>query len=296
MISDNDSLFNLLYFYEFPLNFSGVMIEPDMKYPENSDSLSAFWADLAESVCPVLLLDYDGTLAPFRMERDQAFPYPGVVELLSNIRNETTTRLVIISGRAIDDLLPLLGLEPAPEIWGCHGWERLLADGTRPPLGLPSQAMAGLNAAEGWCIAQGLSDSLERKPASVAIHWRGQSESDAARLSRKVEDGWQSLANESDLEIHRFNGGLELRCPGKDKGTALLEILNGLKADVPAAFLGDDLTDEDGFKAIRSRGLGVLVQQQERATLAHVRINPPEELLAFLETWYRTAPASEEDA
>ena len=269
------------------------MTESKQNLRAGQDPLASFWDRLATAPSSLLLLDYDGTLAPFRVERDQAVPYPGVVDLLTTIRDNTTTRLVIVSGRAIDDLLPLLGLEPPPEVWGCHGWERLLADGRRPDLGLPLQAQAGLNAAEGWCLARGLGSSLERKPASVAIHWRGLPTSEAESLERRVQDGWRPFADGAALEIHNFNGGLELRCPGKDKGTALLEILSGVDEKVPVAFLGDDLTDEDGFRALRDRGLGVLVQEQERPTRAHVTIRPPEELLDFLSTWSRTATPRE---
>jgi len=58
-----------------------------------------FLIELNEAKQAVLLLDYDGTLAPFAIERDQAVPYQGVRKLLSKIRQDTNTRLIIISGR-----------------------------------------------------------------------------------------------------------------------------------------------------------------------------------------------------
>ncbi|MBW2503862.1 MAG: trehalose-phosphatase [Deltaproteobacteria bacterium] len=265
--------------------------------PEAEHVLHKFWRSLASADQSALLLDYDGTLAPFCIARDQAVPYPGVVESLTRIRTLTTTRLIIISGRAIDDLLPLLGLDPPPEIWGCHGWERLCSDGSRPPVELPVQARAGLTNAEGWCISQGLTSCLERKPASLAVHWRGLGDQQVHVLRLKVTEGWQSIARDYGLEIHDFNGGLELRCPGKDKGTSVISILKSMRSDMPVAFLGDDLTDEDGFKAIRGRGLGVLVNDQIRPTQALLRLSPPEELLNFLSVWSQTArPNSKDDS
>jgi trehalose-6-phosphatase len=56
------------------------------------------------------------------------------------------------------------------------------------------------------------------------------------------------------------------------------------------AFLGDDLTDEDGFLAIRGRGLGILVRKTFRPTAAEVHLHPPRELLEFLDQWCRYAP------
>ncbi len=78
-----------------------------------------------------LMLDYDGTLAPFRVDRFQARPWAGVRDLLNRIQSQGQTRLVVVSGRPACEILPLLGVDPAPEIWGLHGAERLYADGRR---------------------------------------------------------------------------------------------------------------------------------------------------------------------
>ncbi|MDT8440653.1 MAG: trehalose-phosphatase [Desulfuromonadales bacterium] len=248
-----------------------------------------FWQSLSRADRPVLLLDYDGTLAPFRVERDQAVPYPGIRRLLDAIRRTTRTRLVIISGRAIDDLLPLLGLQPPPEIWGCHGWERLRADGRRTAVELPATARTGLVAAGHWLSEQGLAGHAEHKPASVALHWRGLDAAGQNRLRRLAEAGWQPLAERYLLQLHRFDGGLELRCPGRDKGSAIATILSESPADALAVFLGDDLTDEDGFRALEEHGAGILVRREPRPTAARYRLCPPEELVAFLQIWRERA-------
>ena len=78
-----------------------------------------------------MLLDYDGTLAPFRVDRFRARPWAGVRELLAGIQNQGRTRMVVVSGRPAEEILPLLALEPAPEVWGLHGSERLRPDGRR---------------------------------------------------------------------------------------------------------------------------------------------------------------------
>ncbi len=247
-----------------------------------------FWLQLAKADCPVLLLDYDGTLAPFRVNRDQAVPYPGLRELLTEIHTTTLTRLVIISGRAIDDLLPLLGLDPAPEIWGCHGWERMFSNGQRSTVALSANAQAGLKEALAMSGDKNLDRRYEVKPASVAVHWRGLPVEEQAQLRRVTETTWKLLAARFGLQVHAFDGGLELRCPGRSKGTAIREILAEDETGTPLAFLGDDLTDEDGFREIKGRGLGLLVRQENRPTEADVHLQPPEELFAFLEKWQTT--------
>jgi trehalose 6-phosphate phosphatase len=92
--------------------------------------IGRFMQEVSSAPQRALLLDYDGTLAPFRVERDQAVPYPGVLGLVSAIIAAPRMRVVVISGRWTQDLLPLLPIEPRPEIWGSHGWERLHPDGT----------------------------------------------------------------------------------------------------------------------------------------------------------------------
>jgi hypothetical protein len=68
-------------------------------------------------------------------------------------------------------------------------------------------------------------------------------------------------------------------------------------AGAAVAFLGDDLTDEDAFRALSGRGLSVLVRARPRSTAADVRLAPPAELLAFLDAWsaHATAGAAGDD-
>ena len=88
------------------------------------------WVEFLEGISRapgrVLMLDYDGTLAPFQVRPERATPYPGVREALEDLVEDGGTRVVIVSGRPAADLVPLLGLRQTPEIWGGHGWERLL--------------------------------------------------------------------------------------------------------------------------------------------------------------------------
>jgi trehalose-phosphatase len=88
------------------------------------------------------------------------------------------------------------------------------------------------------------------------------------------------------LVWHDFDGGIELRVPGRHKGFVVDAVLSEMGRETAAAYLGDDSTDEDAFKAIRGRGIGVLVRPQYRATAADFWLKPPEELLEFLERWH----------
>lgn len=253
--------------------------------------LDSFFTHITKTQERLLLLDYDGTLAPFRVERDQAFPYPGVTELLSDIRNSRTTRIIIISGRAIQDIVPLIDIDPLPEIWGSHGWEYLSGDGEYKII-YPDEATINTISQAKKCISLlNLENHCEQKPVSLAIHWRGLTPERAESIETQIIDHWTKLLEKSSLEIHPFDGGIELRVVGKDKGTAVNSIIDGLDEKVAIAYLGDDFTDEDAFKVLKTKGLNVLVREQFRPTNADLWIKPPGELLEFLSRWKKACLA-----
>jgi trehalose-phosphatase len=246
-----------------------------------------FLDHLEQAEQSALLLDYDGTLAPFTVDRRRAFPYPAIPGLLRRIMETGRTRLVLITGRAAHELRPLLGLDPAPEIWGAHGLERLLPDGEYRVAELNERTQRSLAEADAWLDREGLRGLAEIKPGSIAVHWRGLSVPDVEELRAAVTRIWQPLAGINDLSLHEFDGGIELRPRARNKGDAVRSILAEIPQDAPVAYLGDDLTDEDAFRALGSRGLTLLVRPEYRATAAAGWLRPPEELVHFLTEWLR---------
>ena len=110
---------------------------------ENKGQIS-FFNTVAAAKARVLLLDYDGTVAPFSADRRRAFPYPDIPKLLRQIMTSCSTRLIVISGRAAHEIPALLGLNPAPEIWGTHGVERMHADGRYEEIEATNAALQAL--------------------------------------------------------------------------------------------------------------------------------------------------------
>jgi trehalose-phosphatase len=252
-------------------------------------NLENFWRKLQNVSQRVLLLDYDGTLAPFQTERDKAFPYPGVREILEKIQSSGQTRLVIVSGRAVADLLPLLGLKNIPEIWGSHGFERRLPDGSMIAQDLDQKSRQYLERAYSWMKAQGFDKDCEIKPASLAFHWRRREKNERLNLDEKVRSAWAPFTKDGDFSIHPFDGGLELRYDSFNKGKAVQQILHEYDKETVFAYLGDDLTDEDAFRALKGKGLSVLIRDTYRDTRADCWLKPPKELLDFLHNWNRFA-------
>jgi trehalose 6-phosphate phosphatase len=285
--------------------------------------LEGFLAALPHACGRLLMLDYDGTLAPFRAERDDATPYPGVVDLLHAL-TQTGDRIVLITGRPAADVADLLAVYPPPEIWGVHGLERLFPDGRLERTEVAPPATRALEQAARWAENRGFAAFTEVKPGALALHWRGADSAMAATMRLAASAALPIIARDGHLELREFDGGLELRAPGPHKGDVVRRLLHEalaseecaapavsattLPVDDPpapaltslaAAFLGDDFTDEDAFRALKAARneppfadtvlLGVLVRDQDRPTDADERLCPPEELLAFLARWVDAA-------
>jgi len=250
-----------------------------------SKALDQFFGRLREAQHRLLLFDYDGTLAPFREKRDEAVPYPGVEERLDSLIASSTTTVVIISGRAIRDLKPLLKLKEYPEMWGSHGWEHLDKDGTYSLREVDAGSLRKLAEARKHIEDNNLAEYLEEKPVSLAIHYRGANRDKVLEIRQIMSHYYMELLADSQLTCAEFDGGLELKLPGFTKGDVVGGIMNRFR-DVPVtAYLGDDLTDEDAFRALPESGLGVLVRNKIRPSAADVWIQPPHEMLAFLDRW-----------
>lgn len=255
-------------------------------------NLPAFFRTVARARQSALLLDYDGTLAPFRRDRHRAVPYPGVTALLKEIMESGHTRVVIVSGRRAQELVSLLNLATAPEIWGTHGLEHLLTDGTFLRQDIDPETADALYEADQWIDGLHFHHMVEHKHGSLAVHWRGLTEQDANVVRGKVLLGWLPIADRACLTIDHFDGGVEMRMGDRNKADAVRAILSQMEVDAPVAYLGDDECDETVFRALQDRGLRVLVRPHWRQTSADLWLRPPLQLLAFLSDWLEASRRS----
>jgi trehalose 6-phosphate phosphatase len=258
---------------------------------DSAEKLKLFFDGFADATGALLLLDYDGTLAPFRVDRFKARPWAGVRGLLNQIQNQGKTRIVFITGRPAGEIAPLLGLDTAPEVWGLHGVERLYSDGRREMEAIAPEVQAKLDELKARLRQDSFGGLLEEKPNAAVMHWRGIAATRAREIERRTRELFEPAAQMKGLRLLAFEAGVELRA-GRDKGGAVKAILAETDAEgaknIPAAFLGDDLTDELAFVALKGRGLSVLVRREWRETDADVWLKPPGELREFLKRWVRS--------
>jgi len=256
-----------------------------MKVLNNQLDIDSFYSRLDDSDKRLLMLDYDGTLAPFKTDRDDALPYPEICQVLQQLFASNNTRVVVISGRSVDNLSKLLRFETMPELWGCHGLERRTPDGNYSVMKLPDEVTKGLAELYSWIGQSPLVDICEFKPSGAAFHWRGLAQNRADQIRATVLGRWQSAAEASSLEIHDFDGGVEIRVSGTNKAIPVKTLMAEAENEAILAYLGDDLTDEDAFRALKGSGLSVLVRNSIRDTAADIWLVPPEELRDFLQLW-----------
>jgi trehalose-phosphatase len=272
------------------LNTGEQTVIPELQEKVAHKELDRFFSGLAAAVRPILLLDYDGTLAAFRVDRFTSRPYSGIREALTRIQRQGRTRMAIITGRPANEIAPLLGLDPPLEVWGLHGAERLYPDGRRQLERAPAATEARLEELRQHLRRDALGGLFEDKANGVVMHWRGKPRKAAERIERRARELFEPLANLEGLALLDFEAGIELRV-GRNKGGAAAAILAEESPASPVAFLGDDLSDEAAFRVVRQlgdRGLSALVRPKWRQTDAEVWLRPPREVVSFLLCWGKT--------
>jgi trehalose 6-phosphate phosphatase len=263
---------------------------------QNNDRKSVvidFFKQFNRTTTALLLLDYDGTLAPFQTDRHQAYPYPGIVPILEQIIGNGRTKLAIVSGRPVSEIQNLLNSLTNFEIWGAHGLEHLSADGEYRRTEIDPNTFSILRQAEDWLSQAGLLPITEIKPGGIAVHWRGLSASEVKDVQIRIQEGWNKFEGIQGIKLLAFDGGIELRTAYPNKGHVIDVILKKADVATPVAFLGDDFTDEDAFRVLNGRGLSILVRPEYRTTDAAAWLRPPQELIAFLGLWLDTVRVSD---
>jgi len=205
---------------------------------------------------PVLLAsDYDGVLARLRDDPAAAVPEPGIADLLSRLAAVDGVTVALVSGRGVADLQQTSGLS-GPFRWvGSHGAE---FDG---PLAGDLRAARDELAASLTPLVEAVPGArLEVKPASVAVHVRTVADREAGRalLERAAATAGPHHTAKPGKDV------LELAVTDADKGSALLRLRDELGAR-GVLYLGDDVTDEDGFRALGAGDVSVKVGDGDTA-------------------------------
>jgi trehalose-phosphatase len=252
-----------------------------------SDVIRAI-ADRPAGTRLLFLSDYDGTLADFDPDPTIPRPSPRAAELLSKLAARTELSLGIVSGRRIADLRTRTQLPSRVYLAGLHGmeieigsrrWQHPDLDDARQYVRMLYERLDDVHD-----VVEGL--VLEDKHASVAVHVRAvRSDLRAAAIERadRCAEEWLTAGR-----LRRLTGSHVVEyLPNiaAHKGEATQWIIEDVETCCAqptwTVFVGDDVTDEDAFRAI-GKGLGVVVGSREE-TDAGQRVADTREVEALLE-------------
>lgn len=228
-----------------------------------------------------VFLDYDGTLTPIVTQPDQAVLMDSTRAILRTLASKIP--VAILSGRELKDARKRVGIDGIVYA-GSHGFD------IAGPRGLQRQEarefIPSLDVAEKELREKldGIAGALiERKRFSIAAHYRNVNESDFPKLERGVSEiaaRHRKLRRIDGKKVYELLPNVDW-----DKGKAVLWLLEMLGLERPNArpiYIGDDRTDEDAFRALEQRGVGILVSEEPRPTAASYSLRDPSDVERFL--------------
>lgn len=256
--------------------------------------LFSVWEELSQRLKAaeriMLLSDFDGTLSPIADRPEQAFLPDATRLVLQELSRKPDIDIGIISGRSLRDLKERVGIENATYA-GNHGLEiegptfnfvEPVAQNTRPVLGRLYQTLKhALSPFRGVIV--------EDKGLTLTVHYRmvdGNVIDDFKALFEQIAGGVRSLGRvrvTSGKKVHELRPAVSW-----DKGTAIDMLIDRQakhsgSGNSLAIFLGDDVTDEDGFKVVQqNQGISVFVGRENQHSAAEYFLRSPDEVQEFL--------------
>lgn len=229
-------------------------------------------ARLAATPHPALFLDFDGTLVDIAPRPDAVVVEPALVRDLGALADRLGGGLAVVSGRPVAEIDRWLSPLVLPAA-GAHGRERRRADGTRAPEPeLPD--LTEIDALMRALAAKDARLAVEPKAGALALHYRA-----APEAGSELGEALSALVGaRPDLTLLAGKMVYEVKSAAVTKGAAILAFLEEppFRGRTPI-FMGDDVTDEDGFTAVAELGgLGVKIGEGE--TAAQLRLDEPADL------------------
>ena len=241
-------------------------------------------AEESDGMRVALFFDYDGTLTPIVSRPDLAIMAEDMRETVNNLAR--LCPVAVVSGRDREDVEKLVQLDSIFYA-GSHGFDIAGPSGERMqqrqgesfvPLlrEAEAQVQSGLEGMEGALV--------ESKKYAFAVHYRLVSEADKPRLDKVVDEAaarFPDLRKKGGKMVYEILPRMDW-----DKGKAVDWLLEGLDLnhpDVLPFYLGDDLTDEDAFRALQGKGIGILVAEDPAETKARFLLSDVEEVKVFLD-------------
>lgn len=261
-------------------------IEPyfTQSLPSAFSKQSKFYSIVADKT-PVLFLDYDGTLSPIVKHPEDAILSKEMKEVLKEC--STMFTVAIVSGRDMDDVKNKVGIESLIYA-GSHGFRISGPNGLYMEHEKSEEILPRLDQIEKELTAslrgiEGL--QIDRKRYAIGVHFRNTEEADVPKIIEKTDELIKRFSGFKKGEGKKI---VEIK-PDVDwhKGKAIYWILEKLnlagKSENLPIYIGDDVTDEDAFRALSDIGIGILVGNHEQLTAAKYGLKNVYQVRLFLQ-------------
>lgn len=254
---------------------TGVQTRMPGAEPELVEALQV----LAHTPQLLVACDFDGTLAPFVDDPEAARPTAGARAAVEEIGRLPQTTLALISGREVESLQRVATPPPGTVLIGSHGAESSIDGVDEITLSdEETRRLRELTQRLERVAARFPGVRLEHKPAGVALHTRGITAGDSVDAQRAGIDCTQGV--EGSFTVRDGKSVVEFSVRNETKGDAIRRLGESVAA-TGIFFAGDDVTDEDAFRALGWGDVGVKVGPG--ATSAAFRVADITELVQALE-------------
>jgi trehalose-phosphatase len=240
-----------------------------------------WWFEPLTGRRPVILLDFDGTLAPIVEEPTEAGLSPSMREAISRLA--ALLPVGVVSGRDREDVRRRVGLDQLTYA-GSHGLDVRFPDGRTVRRGEDARpALERVRTRLAMLPDDFPGARLEPKALSLAVHYRLVDPSLVQSLEERVDGALEeepTLRRASGKKVFEIRPDVEW-----DKGRAAIWLADVLASPVdPVVFVGDDVTDEDAFEALAGRGLALVVRGEDdtRPSAADYALRGPDEVQTLL--------------
>jgi trehalose-phosphatase len=260
--------------------------------PSALDHIADIRVRAAEKAHVVVFLDYDGTLTPIVNRPEDAVLSDAMKDIVRWLAQKCT--VAVISGRGLEDVRERVGIDDIFYV-GSHGFEIAGPGGWRQEYEQAEAYLPVLDQAEKELqkALNGIAGlQIERKRYSIAVHYRRVAE----QAHRKVEERARIVQQKHQRDLRVSSGKCVYDFQAKidwHKGKALdwvLEAASLKSTEVFSVYIGDDITDEDAFRAVKNRGVGIIVREGKRHTDASYALNTTAEVGQFLEEFASGLP------
>jgi len=236
----------------------------------------------------LLFLDYDGTLTPIAETPEKAVISREAKDLLNKLSKKSHCSIAIISGRSLNDIKTIVGIKNIIYA-GNHGLE---IEG--PKIKFESHVSPRLKSIIRHIYEDAVSKLsrikgvlIEDKGLTISVHYRLVAEKDIQEFLSIFNEITGSYIVRDRIKINSGKKVYEIKPPVMwDKGKVVLWLLARQqflleRNEILPVYIGDDVTDEDAFKVLKTKGLTIFVGEPA-GSKAQYYLKTTEEVAEFL--------------